>query len=368
MLTFVTCIMLSGALSASAVATPVDTARRSDGAARPARSGERQGPELPAPAAPATNGRARETARSQKPRPRVFVGRMSPQPRGPWVEVGGEPLTASFTGEEGDVLELSNTSGDVVVSAAPGNAGRIVARRRAGGRTDAEALALLERMRLDVSQQARRVVVRTEPAGDASKYRVDYEVALPPGMGVDVRNRSGSVSLTNVAGDVRVEALSGSISGRGLSRLRSMRTMSGDIAIEASTLVGDANLETVSGSVTASSLKASALRLESISGRIHVKGADCERVTVRTVNGDIEFASPAVGGGRYDLKTHAGSIVVLTGARSAGFEFEAQTFKGRVQSDVSRSGPDERRLSGRVGDGSAFFDLTSFVGNIHIRQ
>jgi len=94
-------------------------------------------------------------------------------------------------------------------------------------------------------------------------------------------------------------------------------------------------------------------------------------VQVRTVNGDIEFDSPAVGGGRYELKTHAGSIRVLTGARSAGFEFEAQTFKGRIHSETGTAQPTSpagRQLTGRVGDGSAFFELTSFVGDIVIRK
>ena len=34
-------------------------------------------------------------------RARVFAGRMGPQHKGPWVEVTGEPLTASFTGSSG---------------------------------------------------------------------------------------------------------------------------------------------------------------------------------------------------------------------------------------------------------------------------
>ena len=376
MLKMVMTTVFSTALSAVVWAAPIETAIRPGTPPLGPQVGQRQTPPAPpspplpqAPATPAPRDRAAAAREAERARTRVFVGRMGPQRKGPWVEVTGDPLTASFSGADGDVLELSNTAGDVVISSARGGEGRIVARRRAGARTDAEARALLERMRLDVRQHVQRVVVRAEPAGSASTYRLDYEIALPKGMGVNVRNVSGSVALTDVAGDVRIEALSGNITGRGLSILRSMRTMSGVIAVEACTLVGDANLQTVSGTVKASSLKASSLTLGSVSGDIQVKDAGCDRVNVRTVNGNIEFASPALGGGRYELKTHAGSIVVLTGPSSAGFEFEAQTFKGRVRSDVNGSGgEDARQLSGRIGDGSAFFDLTSFVGDIHIRK
>ncbi len=374
MLTVVTTTVVSAALSATAWAAPIETTTRPGAVPRATQIDERQAPPPvaptpPVPPAPAPRERAGASREAERARARVFVGRMGPQHRGPWIEVSGDPLTASFSGSSGDVLELSNTAGDVVIVSARGGEGRIVARRKAGGRTDAEARALLERMHLGVTKHAQRVVVRSEPADSASMYRLDYEITLPKGMGVNVKNVSGSVALTDVDGDVRVEALSGGITGRGLSRLRSMRTMSGDIAVEASTLIGEANLQTVSGSVKASSLKANSLTLGSVSGDILVKDAGCDRVNVRTVNGNIEFASPALGGGRYELKTHAGSIVVLTGAKSAGFDFEAQTFKGRVRSDVGGGGrEDARQLSGRIGDGSAFFDLTSFVGNIHIRK
>jgi hypothetical protein len=323
-------------------------------------------PEAPRPAA-RSRGRAQDAEKAESPRVRGY-GRMAQQRRGPWMEVEGEPLTATFSGAQGDILELANTSGDIVISTARGSEGRIVARRKAGGRNDAEARALLERMRIGVTQHAQRLVVRAEPGTHAGSYRLDYDISLPKGMGVDVKNLSGSVSLANLVGDVRVEVRSGDISAKGLARARSLRTMSGDIQLTGSTLVGEANVQTVSGDLTGSSLKATSLTLGSVSGDIFLKDAGCERVNIRTVSGNIEFASPAVGGGRYEFKTHAGDILLLVGMRSAGFEFDAQTFKGQVRSDIEAGGVSKRQLSGRVGDGSAFFELTSFVGNIHIKK
>jgi hypothetical protein len=371
--------VLSTSLTATGWAAPIETATRPGTSPRvPARDVAQAPAPPPAPAAPAAPPApapspreraqaAREAARVQQ-RARVFVGRMGPQHKGPWVEVAGDPLTATFSGRNGDVLELTNTMGTVVVSTGRSGEGRIVARRKAGGRTDAEARALLERMQLTVKQHAQRIVVKAEPATEASMFRLDYEVTLPKGMGIDVKNLSGAVTVTNVTGDVRVEAMSGDISAQGLARLRSLRTMAGDIQISGSTLVGEANLQTVSGDVVASGLKAASLTVGSVSGDIQLRDAGCERVQVRTVNGDIEFASPVMGGGRYELKTHAGDIVVVAGVKGAGYEFEAQTFKGRIQSEVEGSAQGQRQVSGRIGNGSAFFELTSFTGDIHIRK
>lgn len=333
----------------------------------------------PPPPAPPTAGTpptpavapAPRAAPSRQPAPRDPDRAWSRARRGPWVYAVGDPLTASFTGQPGDVMELVNTSGDIVITGGRGREGRVVARRKAGGRTEAEARALVEQMRLELGQHSQRVVVRALPADKANAYRLDYEITLPEGMGVEVRNVTGSVTVNRVGGDVRVEAVSGDITGQGLARVRTMRTMSGDIALSASTLVGEANLQTVSGDVRATSLKAASATLGSVSGSIQVRDGGCERVTIRTVNGDIQFDSPALDGGRYELKTHAGTISVATGARSAGFQFEAQTFKGHIQSETAPGrapGAATRQLTGRVGDGSAFFELTSFVGDIVIKR
>ena len=81
---------------------------------------------------------------------------------------------------------------------------------------------------------------------------------------------------------------------------------------------------------------------------------------------DIEFAAVPRKAGRYELKSHAGDIWVFTGP--VGFEFEANTVKGEVSSDVpTRPGnAGSHQVRGSVGDGSAYFDLTTFTGDIKV--
>ena len=51
-----------------------------------------------------------------------------------------------------------------------------------------------------------------------------------------------------------------------------------------------------------------------------------------------------------------------------GFEFEASTFKGDVHADVPTQpmAPGTRQVRGSVGDGSAYFDLSTFTGDIKV--
>ena len=199
---------------------------------------------------------------------------------------------------------------------------------------------------------------------------MDYEITLPEGMGVNVKNMSGDVKVARVTGEVRVEAVSGNVVADALTQVRLLRTMSGDIQLTGSTLDGDANLQTVSGRVLASALKAGMLTLGSVSGDIRLAESTCEQATIRTVNGNIEFRSPAVMRGRYDLKSHAGDILVVTAGKTTGYVFEANTFSGAIDATASTgvhgAKTRERTVRGTVGDGAAFFDLTTFAGNIRI--
>ena len=290
--------------------------------------------------------------------------------RGPWVD--GEAIVRQFKGGEGITLDLLNMMGDVVVVGAKGREGRLSVVRRVQTR-GADADQLLKSVEVDVSEHANRVEVRTTMPMPPQPQRVtrirlrtDYEITLPAGTALELKNMQGNVRLTTVGGDVRVEAMAGDVVGEMLSRVRMLRSMSGDVMLSRSVVQGDANLQSVSGNVIASGVKAGSLTLGSVSGNVQVKESSSERALVRTVTGDIEFASVPRKTGRYELKSHAGDIWVFTG--SAGFEFEANTVKGEVSSDVpTRPGTaGSHQVRGSVGDGSAYFDLTTFTGDIKV--
>ena len=333
-----------------------------------------------APAAPTPRTRAAAEARREQQRERDAHRQAQREAqreahreaqRGLWVD--GDTIVRAFTGGDGVTLDLVNTLGDVVVVGGKGREGRLSIVRRVQGRGP-EIEALLAAMAIDVSAHANRVAVRTAlPPRDGATHarrarvRTDYEIALPEGTALDLRNAQGNVRLSNVAGDVHVVALAGDVLGEALSRVRLLRSMSGNVALSRSTIAGDANLQSVSGDVTALGVKATSLTLGTVTGDVRVKDASADRASVSTISGNVEFEAAPRKAGRYEIKTHGGNIIVVAPGRQ-GFEFEAATIKGNVRSDVATepgaAGP--HYVRGSVGDASAFFDLSSFAGNIRV--
>jgi DUF4097 and DUF4098 domain-containing protein YvlB len=331
-------------------------------------------PPAPAPAPrPRPDERARREAREMQRREvRAEAQARAEAERGSWVSADDGPIVKMFKGGEGITLDLLNMSGDVVVMGGKGRDGKLtIVRRVRGGGPDAERL--LRELVVDVAEHANRVEVRTRvprqrsPHEFKGRVRTDYEIALPAGTALELKNLQGNVKLSNVGGDVRVEAYAGDVVAEALTKVRMLRSMSGDVMLSRSTIEGDANLQTVSGNVIAQAVKATSLTLGSVSGTVQVKDSTSDRALVRTVSGDIEFAGLARKAGRYELKTHAGNIFVFAPA-SPGYEFEASTFKGDVHTDVpTQPGvAGGRQVRGSVGDGSAFFDLTTFTGDIKV--
>lgn len=285
----------------------------------------------------------------------------------------GDTIVRAFTGGDGITLDLVNTLGDVVVVGGKGREGRLSVVRRVQGRGP-DVQALLESLSVDVTSHANRVAVRTAlpprgttPSNGRVRVRTDYEIALPAGTALDLRNVQGNVVLSNVAGDVHVVAMAGDVLGEALSRVRLLRSMSGDVALSRSTVAGEANLQSVSGNVTASGVKATSLTLGSVTGNVRVTGSSSDRASVSTISGNVEFDAIPRAAGRYEIKTHGGNIIVVAPGRG-GFEFEAATVKGDVRSDIPTepAAPGRHYVRGSVGDASAFFDLSSFAGNIRV--
>ena len=323
-----------------------------------------QQPAPPAPPAPPARPHPAPDVRGRAREPR------GQGERGAWTDA--ETIVKAFRGGDGITLDVLNMAGDIVVVGGKGREGTLsIVRRTRGAGPNVDAL--LKAHDVVVTEHGNRVAVRTTgprtSGGRPMPGRVltNYEISLPDGTALELKNMQGNVRLRNVAGDVRVEAMAGDVVAEALSRVRMLRSMSGDVMLSRSVIDGDANLQSVSGNVIAEAVKAASLTLGTISGTVQIREALADRTLARTVSGNIEYASMPRKAGRYEFKTHAGDIFVFA-PRGGGFEFEASTLKGEVKSDV----PTEpgtagtRQVRGSVGDGSAFFDLTTFAGDIKV--
>jgi DUF4097 and DUF4098 domain-containing protein YvlB len=228
-------------------------------------------------------------------------------------------------------------------------------------------------MSIVVSERTGLVEVRTEfPRRRNWSGGVDYTVALPNGANVAVRTINGSVRITNVRGELRAETVSGDVIAGSLGRVRSLKTVSGDLQVTDAE-GEDLTLGTVSGDAIVRGLKARSVEVESVSGDVRFTDVECERVSATTVNGDIEYAGRMARSGRYDMQSHSGDIRLIVPS-NAGFDVDASTFSGDIRSDFQLSGaqpaaargPRARSVRGTVGDASAILTLRTFSGDIII--
>jgi len=229
----------------------------------------------------------------------------------------------TLTVQKGQRLETSVYAGSITVKTWNRDAIRIQADTR---RKD----------RLDIKADGSTISIETSgkwgPAGSA-----DIEITMPVWMPVEL---SGVETDLSVEGSVTVTDVTGRVEAQSVNESVTVERVTGDLAVQ-----------TVNGDVTLAAIK---------SGNVEAS----------TVNGDISYDGTIQNGGRYELSTHQGDMVV-TMPESANATVSVNTFNGSFESDypVTLSGKNQRRkFSFTVGNGSARVDLESFGGDIRLAR
>ena len=274
-------------------------------------------------------------------------------------------------------FDLTNVNGDIVITGGPGREVSIEAVKRVQRPNPRAARLLLQMIDIQVVEQANRVEVRTiVPRPRNFPGSVDFTVSLPEDASVIVKTITGNIRATNVRGELRADAVAGSISASGARNLESLKCVTGDIEIIDAASEGPVMASTVSGNVLVRALKARAVQLSSVSGNIRVEDAQIERMMVKTVQGNLDYTGELARSGRYEFNSHSGDIrLILSGG--TGFELLANTFSGTVRSDFTfnrgrgaegAAVQGARTLRGAFGDASAMLALRAFSGNISLAR
>jgi DUF4097 and DUF4098 domain-containing protein YvlB len=289
-----------------------------------------------------------------------------------------ETVTKTFALGTDGAFDLTNFSGDVVVTGAEGREVHVQAVKRVRSSRD-DSHSLLEQIRIEASETPGRVEMRTVFARSKGvKASVDYTVKVPIGTAVALRSLAGDVKVIKVNGDVQIETANGDIHAQGTPRLVRVKTLSGDVAVDDAGSPGALSASTISGDVVARRVTARSMELVTVSGSLRLEDASCDRAEMRTVNGDVYFRGPLAHGGRYEFNTHAGDVV-LTISGKTGFELNARTFSGDVTSDlplkyIKEPGdedwpegvPRKKDVKATFGDGSALLLVKTFSGDVHV--
>jgi DUF4097 and DUF4098 domain-containing protein YvlB len=277
-------------------------------------------------------------------------------------------------GRDGRV-SVGNIAGDITVTGGSGDEVSIEAVKRTRG--DARQLATVQ---IVVDDRPGRVDVRTEHTARNDRVQVDYTVVVPSGASIEMKSVSGNVKVTRVQGAVRAESISGNIITQGTPRLDFAKSVSGNVDLTDAGADADLNASSVSGNVRAQGLKARALDLGTISGDVVLHDVTCDRLGVKSVSGNVEYAGTLARSGRYDVNAHSGNVR-LTLSGGTGFELIANTFSGSIRSDLpltiggnsnsnsnNRRGMGTRSIRGTYGDGSAALTIRTFSGDIVIAK
>jgi hypothetical protein len=237
-----------------------------------------------------------------------------PAPAAAAADSGQRVLAAPLA--PGTTLEIDNILGSIVARAADGPLATVDASIEPGGAPG---------VRVVVERRAGRVKVcavygpshgsTCEHQGgynDHTGARVEYEIAVPPGVNVDARNVAGRVTLRGIRANVDA------------------KTVTGDVTVDAS---GAVSVGTVSGGIHAD-----------------LAGARSAACSLRTVNGNI----------------------ALHLSRAAGVTIAANTLAGEIDAEPPLDLSDKserlvgRRATARLGDGATPVSLETVNGSIHV--
>ena len=115
--------------------------------------------------------------------------------------------------------------------------------------------------------------------------------------------------------------------------------MSGDVTLTGVTADGDLSRRQRERQRASQGAEGSRLDLGSVSGDISVSDVTCERLGVKSVSGNVEYAGGISKGGRYEINAHSGTMRLVL-ANPGGLRAERQQLQ-RI--DSFGAAADDRR-------------------------
>jgi len=218
----------------------------------------------------------------------------------------------------GGRLVLENVAGAVSVEASAGRDLEMTARRVAKSTSEASAREQLDRVSIAdaASEREVRVTVEYPRVNGLNSVEVEWEIKVPAGVAVDIRNTNGSL---------RMAGLDAAVAGR-----------------------------TSNGRIQAEALTSPSVDVKTTNGRILIDYArplvDSDQVAIDSTNGGVTLTIPE--SSRLSLKAD------LTNGE---FDF--------VDLPVQASGPSSRHhFEGTLNGGGARVDMSTTNGSVHLSK
>lgn len=230
-------------------------------------------------------------------------------------------------------------------------------------------------------ERGRRVTITER--GDGLDARADLVVRVPQGARVSLHLAVGNVSVTNVEGELSIEAHNAPVSASGTKGSLQVAVGSGQVELTQAT--GEVDIATGSGAVALSRVQGHRLGVSTGSGDVTGGDLTADELEISTGSGDIRLSGVAsssvsfqTGSGvvdadlrqdvsRLTAETGSGDIAIRAPA-SLGAAVEIETASGDIETDfpleVTRHGRDH--VVGKIGDGKGSIAIETASGGIRL--
>lgn len=261
----------------------------------------------------------------------------------------------------GKTIRIENPSGSIrVIGRAP--LGKIVGVAQVQAASQAEAEERIEGFQLSVVESDAFVDIKPS---EIPSLVTDLTVHLSEDAKLEIRSRSGNVTVEQMGGGLRVAGTSGDVrisqcqgalelsTSSGQMTLTDIDSTSttienkcGDIAITA--FQGELNVRSASGDIKVDEFRGRSIALEAVSGDINLVGASPfeGNMTLRTVSGDARVHLPQGSSAKVTLSTLSGDVT--------------------SELELTEQENQHRRITGVLGSGTGAIDISAVAGDIHV--
>ncbi|MBA3496458.1 MAG: DUF4097 family beta strand repeat protein [Gemmatimonadales bacterium] len=227
-------------------------------------------------------------------------------------------------------------------------------------------------------EEGRRVRISSGGGVDA---RADLLVQVPRGRRVAVYLAVGSVAVTNVDGDLSVDAHDAPVTATGVKGRLSVDVGSGTVRV--TQVEGELDVDTGSGTVDVSRYRGASLSIDTGSGDVTGTDLESEELSIETGSGEIRLTG--ITAPRLSLETGSGGIsaelrrdvsalhaetgsgdVAIRAPAALGATVAIETSSGNIDTDfalrVTRRSRDH--VVGTIGDGKGTIEIETGSGRI----
>ena len=227
----------------------------------------------------------------------------------------------SWAAGEAPTLIVENFGGNITVQAGSNETFEVVATRRAAREGD------LDRIEVNIDERDGGLHIKTDKPSRTNNVSVNLEITAPAGTQVDLNTGGGNVTVSGLAGSIKVHTGGGNI-----------RVYDASGGVEADTGGGNIKISGASGEVDA----------RTGGGNIEVQDAS-GLVRLDTGGGNIDYQGRPQGSCR--LNTGGGNIKIKL-PKDVGVQVDLDTGSGEIDVDLAVDGRlSKREVSGTIGSG-----------------